>query len=150
MIGCRKCGKNSGVLWIAIIWWKQSSTWRTCNMFSMIHLSRGKYIISCPTCSRWTRLYVLHRLVYITYIIIDLTYGCSLLDILRLPSQYEVNDPDVATNPCSTTCYFFCCHQGYRVRGCDGSVASLLPYRNATKIFLPIFDFDKIFHTLKY
>jgi hypothetical protein len=29
-------------------------------------------------------------------------------------------------------------------------VEALLPYRNATKIFLPIFDFEKIFHTSKY
>jgi hypothetical protein len=29
-------------------------------------------------------------------------------------------------------------------------VGALLPYRNATKIFLPIFDLEKVFHTSKY
>jgi hypothetical protein len=29
-------------------------------------------------------------------------------------------------------------HHGRRVHGCGGSIASLLPYRKATKIFLPI------------
>jgi hypothetical protein len=29
-------------------------------------------------------------------------------------------------------------------------VEALLPYRNATKIFLPIFDFKIIFHASKY
>jgi hypothetical protein len=29
-------------------------------------------------------------------------------------------------------------------------VEALLPYKNATKIFLPIFDFEKIFYTSKY
>jgi hypothetical protein len=29
-------------------------------------------------------------------------------------------------------------------------VEALLPYRNATKIFLPLFDLEKIFHTSKY
>jgi hypothetical protein len=40
--------------------------------------------------------------------------------------------------------------QGHRVHGCGGSIASLLPHKNATKIFLPIFNFEKIFHTSKY
>jgi hypothetical protein len=40
--------------------------------------------------------------------------------------------------------------QGCKVHGCGGSIASLHPYRNATKIFLPVFDFEKIFYTLKY
>jgi hypothetical protein len=39
--------------------------------------------------------------------------------------------------------------QGRRVHGCGGSIASLLHYRNATKIFPPIFYFKKIFHTSK-
>jgi hypothetical protein len=38
-------------------------------------------------------------------------------------------------------------HQGRSVHGCDESIASLL--KNATKIFLPIFDLEKIFHTSK-
>jgi hypothetical protein len=38
--------------------------------------------------------------------------------------------------------------QGRRVHGCGGSIASLL--KNETKIFLPIFDLEKIFHTSKY
>jgi hypothetical protein len=29
-------------------------------------------------------------------------------------------------------------------------VEALLPHRNVSKIFLPIFDFEKIFHTSKY
>jgi exonuclease III len=37
--------------------------------------------------------------------------------------------------------------QGLRVHGCVGSIASLL--KNATKIFLPIFDLEKIFHISK-
>jgi hypothetical protein len=41
-------------------------------------------------------------------------------------------------------------YQGCMVQGYGGSIASLIPYRNATKIFLPIFDFKKIFHTSKY
>jgi hypothetical protein len=40
------------------------------------------------------------------------------------------------------------CTQGRRVYGCRGSIASLL--KNKTKIFLPIFDLEKIFHTSKY
>jgi hypothetical protein len=39
-------------------------------------------------------------------------------------------------------------HQGRRVHGCGGSIASLL--KTETKIFLPIFDLEKIFHTSKY
>jgi hypothetical protein len=39
---------------------------------------------------------------------------------------------------------------GRGVHGCGGSIASLLPYKNATKIFLPIFDFEKIFCTSIY
>jgi hypothetical protein len=35
--------------------------------------------------------------------------------------------------------------QGRRVRGCGGSIPSLLPYKNATTIFLPVFDFEKIY-----
>jgi hypothetical protein len=41
-------------------------------------------------------------------------------------------------------------NQGHRVHGCGGSIASLLPYKNATEIFLPIFDFEKIFYTSTY
>jgi hypothetical protein len=40
--------------------------------------------------------------------------------------------------------------RGHRVCGCGGRIASLLCYKNATKIFLPIFDFKKIFHTSKW
>jgi hypothetical protein len=39
-------------------------------------------------------------------------------------------------------------YQGRRVHGCGGSIASLL--KNETKIFLPILDLEKIFHTSKY
>jgi hypothetical protein len=35
-------------------------------------------------------------------------------------------------------------------QGCLGSIASLLPYKNATKIVLPILNLEKIFHTSKY
>jgi hypothetical protein len=35
--------------------------------------------------------------------------------------------------------------QGRRVQGCGESISFLLPYRNATKIFLPIFYFEKNF-----
>jgi hypothetical protein len=35
-----------------------------------------------------------------------------------------------------------------RVHGCGGSIASLL--KNETKIFLPIFNLEKIFYTSKY
>jgi hypothetical protein len=38
--------------------------------------------------------------------------------------------------------------QRRRVHGCGGSIASLL--KNETKIFLPIFDLEKIFHASKY
>jgi hypothetical protein len=41
-------------------------------------------------------------------------------------------------------------NQGHRVHGCGGSIASFLPYKNATKIFLPILHFKKIFYTSKY
>jgi hypothetical protein len=50
------------------------------------------------------------------------------------------------------TVYFFDIEgvvQGRRVHGCGGgSIASLL--KNETKIFLPIFDLEKIFYTSKY
>jgi hypothetical protein len=39
-------------------------------------------------------------------------------------------------------------NQRRRVHGCGGSIASLL--KNKTKIFLPIIDLEKIFHTSKY
>jgi hypothetical protein len=38
--------------------------------------------------------------------------------------------------------------QRRRVHGCGGSIASL--HKNETKIFLPIFDLEKIFYTSKY
>jgi hypothetical protein len=38
--------------------------------------------------------------------------------------------------------------QRRRVHGFGGSIASLL--KNETKIFLPIFDLEKIFHISKY
>jgi hypothetical protein len=40
--------------------------------------------------------------------------------------------------------------QGRMIQGCGGIIPSLLPYRNATNIFLPILDFEKIYHTSKY
>jgi hypothetical protein len=39
-------------------------------------------------------------------------------------------------------------NQRRRVHGCGGSIASLL--KNEIKIFLPIIDLEKIFHTSKY
>jgi hypothetical protein len=38
--------------------------------------------------------------------------------------------------------------QGRRLHGCGGSIASLLKIE--TKIFLPIFDLEKIFDISKY
>jgi hypothetical protein len=37
-----------------------------------------------------------------------------------------------------------------RAIGCMYVVEALLPYGIATKLFLPIFDLEKMFHTSKY
>jgi hypothetical protein len=41
-------------------------------------------------------------------------------------------------------------HDTWRGVGYMDVVEALLPYRNATKTFLPIFHLEKIFHTSKH
>jgi hypothetical protein len=55
----------------------------------------------------------------------------------------------ISKGVCGSVCVSpYHCLQRRRVHGCGGSTASLL--KNETKIFLPIFNLEKRFHTSKY
>jgi hypothetical protein len=66
---------------------------------------------------------------------------------LSCNQNWLLHHDNVPAHTSLKTTEFVTNNQGRRLQGCGGSIASLL---NATKIFLSVFDFEKIFHTSKY